>query len=143
MKSLLTFLLLTAAAFGQVGNAITDTVTISISASVATFTGGRYVSNRFEYVISGGPGSMSIVLQGCMRGGTCTTLNTSTLTTSNTVSWVDTYDSYTVTPTFTGGTNVQVIINRLGTTARNFIGGSPFVYDPAAGILSQDRKSVV
>src|SRR4051812_23404972 len=67
-------------------------------------------ARRFEYVYGGTLSTVSTVLKGCMRGDTCDTLETST-STSNTNRCVrDSYDYFTVTPTFTGGTSPTLTV---------------------------------
>lgn len=99
-----------------------DSQTISASGGTATFVDPAGVSQRFEYVISGAPASMSLVIQGCMRGGTCDSLDTYSGTTNSNRFLSVNYDSYIITGTWSGGTNVVVKVNRLGTAARNFSG---------------------
>jgi hypothetical protein len=71
------------------------------------------LSATFEYRISGAPATVSIVVQGCMRGGTCDTLDTyTTVANANrapTISKV--YDYFTVTPSWTGGASPSVLVN--------------------------------
>lgn len=69
-----------------------------------------------EYKIAGGPATASIVLKGCMRGGTCDTKETSTATTSSIRALLGLYDFYTVDATFTGGTSPTVTVNIIGAT---------------------------
>jgi hypothetical protein len=78
-----------------------------------------------EEIIAGSPATVSVVIQGCMRGGTCTTLDTYT-TVANairtpTISTV--YDYFSVAASWTGGTNVSVTINTTLTTASSGSGG--------------------
>lgn len=77
-------------------------------------------SNSWEILIAGAPATMSIVVQGCMRGNTCTTLTTNTSTTSSTITTSGLYNYYKFTPTWSGGTNPTVTVNRTGTAAKNF-----------------------
>jgi hypothetical protein len=101
--------------------------TVTVSGTTATFTndvGG--VSVSIELVRTGGPASVSIPIAGCMRGGTCDTLetyvtNADSVRTPNTSNKV--YDYYTVTPSWTGGTNPTVIVNITTTLARAGVGG--------------------
>lgn len=71
------------------------------------------VNSSFEYLLSGGLTTVSISLQGCMRGGTCTTLETYT-TVANTIRTISSsvvYDYYTITPTGTGGSSPVLTVN--------------------------------
>lgn len=67
----------------------------------------------FEEKIAGSPATVSIVIQGCMRGGTCDTLDTyTTVANSNRAPSISKdYDYFTVTPTWTGGTSPSVTVN--------------------------------
>lgn len=80
----------------------------------------------FEEKIAGAPATVSIPAAGCMRGGTCDTLETyTTVANSNrapTASKV--YDYFTVTPSWTGGTSVVVTVN---------YSANPFARGPSSG----------
>lgn len=113
------FLLLqTSALFGQGAYVkAVDAKTISVSGTVFTHINTIAELNvNVEYVIAGSPTITSIIFQGCMRGGTCQILSTYTSSTSTVISITGLYDSYTVTPTWTGGTNPTVTVNWLGTS---------------------------
>lgn len=113
------FLLLqTSALFGQGAYVkAVDAKTISVSGTVFTHVNTIAELNvNAEYVITGSPTITSIILQGCMRGGTCTTLNTYTSSSNTTVSASGLFDTYTVTPIWTGGSSPTVTINWLGTS---------------------------
>jgi hypothetical protein len=79
----------------------------------------------FEELITGSPSTVSIVIQGCMQGGTCDTLETNTSTSggnrSPTIS--KPYDKFVITPSWTGGTNVTFTVNVTLTTAQSGSGG--------------------
>src|SRR5690242_18328992 len=71
-------------------------------------------TGTFEELISRSPSTVSIVLTGCMRAGTCDTLETNTSTTSSQIrkpTIPSIYDYFTVTASWTGGTNVSVKVN--------------------------------
>lgn len=117
-KILCALIVLTAIAAAQ-NSKESESQTIATSGSAVTFFDGRgTVSNSWEEVISGAPSTVSIVIQGCMRGGTCSTLDTNTGTSSATRTTSGYFDNYVVTATFTGGTSPAVQINRTGTLAR-------------------------
>jgi hypothetical protein len=120
--SILGLLLCAAMAFGQ-GQAIerdsqTLTNTSPQPAGTKPFV---QIDNRLgtgivsiAYNFGGTIGTSSIVLKGCMRPGTaglCDTLETNTATTDSKRTVTGLYDWYTVTPTFTGGTNPVVNVN--------------------------------
>lgn len=67
----------------------------------------------FEEKFTGSPSTVSVVIQGCMRGGTCDTLETYTTPTNSprAPSVSKLYDYFSVTPTFTGGTSPTLIVN--------------------------------
>jgi len=66
----------------------------------------------FEYVMSGSPGSVVMTIQGCMRGGTCDTLDTYTGTSSTVRKITGLYDNYQITSTtLSGGTSPTVQMN--------------------------------
>ncbi len=99
------------------------------SSATITTSGGTATLNdpvgsatiTLEEVISGTPSAMSIVTQGCMRGGTCATLDTNTATSSAIRSFVGGYDHYVVTATWTGS-SITVQLNMTGISAK--LGGS-------------------
>lgn len=103
------------------GTKETETQTATVSGQVLTFQDALGTqSNQFELVIAGGPATTSIPIQGCMRGGTCTTLVTSTSTANVVLTLLGgPYDKYVITPTWTGGTNPTITFNRTGGVARN------------------------
>jgi len=68
---------------------------------------------KLEYKISGSPATASIVLKGCMRGGTCDTLQTDTTTTDTMRLVSGLWDYMTIEPTFTGGSSPSVRVNWL------------------------------
>jgi len=102
--------------------------TIDASGQSVTFL-DRYGSGTltFEVNIGGSPSAMSVTFQGCMRGGTCTTLtpvsgsNPYTGTTSGVVTVTGGYDYYTATATWTG--TAVVTINKVGIQAKTAVGG--------------------
>lgn len=118
MRRLLAFLLLASAfGFGQ-GAYIKSVDTGTITTSGRAFTHQNVIGEvnvNVEYVISGSPTITSIVLQGCMRGNTCQTLNTYTSSSNGVVAVTGLYDSYVITPTWTGGSSPAVQINWLAT----------------------------
>lgn len=72
------------------------------------------MSATFEEKIAGSPATVSIVIQGCMRGGTCDTLDTyTTVANANRPGSPITklYDYFVVTPSWTGGTSPSVTVN--------------------------------
>jgi hypothetical protein len=81
-----------------------DTITLSIPGNTGTF----------EELIAGSPATVSIIIKGCMSGGTCDTLETNTTTTAGqnrTPTIATLYDYFTVTGSWTGGTNVSIKVN--------------------------------
>lgn len=67
----------------------------------------------FEEVVTGSPVSVSIVISGCMRGGTCDVLETNTTTSGGnrkpTIATI--YDYFKVVPSWTGGTSPTMTLN--------------------------------
>jgi hypothetical protein len=94
-----------------------STQSTAVSGTTLTFgnalLGLGGLSATFEEKISGAPATVSIVIQGCMRGTTCDTLETyTTVANANrapTISKI--YDYFTVTPSWTGGTSPSVLVN--------------------------------
>lgn len=81
-------------------------------------------AGNFEMLVSGAPATVSVTINGCMRGGTCTALNSSTSTT-NAVLPVSggPYDNYQIAYTMTGGTSPVLTFNRTGASAQGVMGG--------------------
>jgi hypothetical protein len=71
---------------------------------------------KFEYNVTGTPATASIVLKGCMRGGTCDTLQTDTNTTDTMRLISGLWDYMTIVPTFTGGTAPKVSVKMTSIT---------------------------
>lgn len=140
MKKLLwlALVLQTSALFGQAAYVRSvDTGTISTSGKVFTHTNTIAELNvNVEYVISGSPTITSIILQGCMRGGTCQTLSTYSASTNTVISVTGLYDSYTVTPTWTGGSSPTVTINWLGTSNSSPGGATASILNPCPSSTS-------
>lgn len=117
---MLVLLLFLTAAHAQSRSALTQIVTVSGN-SVPFPNGNGSMHVSFEELIAGSPATVSIVIQGCMTGGTCDTLDTYT-TVANAIrspSISKVYDSFSVTASWTGGTNVKVTINATLSTANN------------------------
>jgi hypothetical protein len=85
------------------------------------------MSASFEEIVSGAPASVSITVQGCLRGGTCdSAMDTNTLVGSiirSVVPVTKPYGYFLVTATWTGGTNPTVTINPFITSAKVGAGG--------------------
>lgn len=134
MKKLFAMLVLCSSfALGQAAYIkVVDSATIAASGKTFVHQNGVAELNiNVEYVIAGSPTITAIILQGCMRGGTCSTLSTYTGS-SNTVIAVSSalFDNYVVTPTWTGGSSPTVTINWLGTA--NSSGNPAGSLDPCA-----------
>lgn len=97
-----------------------DACAITISGNTCTFndaTGTQ--SNSFEMIVAGGPATVSVTITGVMRGGTSTSLATSTSTANAILSTSGgPYDKYIVTGSWTGGAAPSLTFNRTGTTAK-------------------------
>lgn len=121
-------LCLTSLASAQVRAVDKQTVTASAS-TVTELNNAGAMNVSFEYVITGSPATISIVLSGCKNGGTCEALDTYTTVanairpTSSALSKA--YDYFTIVPSWTGGTNPAVTINTtlLGAGAGSSSGG--------------------
>lgn len=86
------------------------------------------VTENFEVLVTGtAPGSLTVNIFGCMRGGTCSTSLASTSGTSSQLIAPSTqalYDKYQGTVSWTGGdATTKITINRSGTVARTGGGG--------------------
>jgi len=90
---------------------------------------------KLEYKISGSPATASIVLKGCMRGGTCDTLQTDTTTTDTMRLVSGLWDYMTIEPTFTGGSSPSVRVNWLA-IARSPMGDAWGVIVSTSGVGS-------
>jgi hypothetical protein len=113
-----------------------DSQVISASGNSINVWGNGALSGAFEEVIAGSPNTVSIVIQGCADGGTCTTLDTYT-TVANSVrvpSIVAPYAYYNITATWSGGTGVSVTVNSRLTTAAIGSGGQPVTITADAGL---------
>jgi hypothetical protein len=99
-------------------------------------------SISLEIIPAGAPTSLSVTVKGCMPSGACTdTVATSTATTTNTVEVTPTrYDSFLITATFSGGTNVSIGFNKVGTMASKK-GGAVTAGAVASAIQSQSGCS--
>jgi len=80
---------------------------------------GGVIHASFETVPAGSPTSVSVTVQGCMRGGTCDTASATITSTTPLITYVTfakAYDSFQVTVgTLSGGTSPTVTVNyRLG-----------------------------
>jgi hypothetical protein len=108
----------TAPLHAQTRLALTQNITVSgTSQPFPNSNGALHVS--FEELIAGSPATVSIVIQGCQVGNTCETVDTYT-TVANAIrspSLTKVYDSFLVTASWTGGTNVAVTINATLSTA--------------------------
>lgn len=115
---------LTSLAFGQTKGGVTPlpqaiTATTSTSATVlpiANDAAGTVAS--FEYIITGTPTTISVVLKGCAKSNTCDTLETYS-TVANSIrkpTMTNPYAYFTVTPTWTGGTSPTFTVNALIST---------------------------
>jgi hypothetical protein len=126
MKRLLTLLLLLCSWSAVVAEKNNSAGTISTSGNtvqIINSIGGLSVS--FEELIAGSPSTVSVAVQGCMKGGTCEALDSYT-TVANAVrapAIAKVYDYFLVTASWTGGTNPTVSVNATVTTAVNHSGG--------------------
>lgn len=127
------------AANAQLGNQrVQESILLTVSGTTATFFDSLgSTSDTFEYVITGAPATSSIVLKGCMRGGTCITIETFTDVVTNAIRYMSgsDYDNIQITWTFTGGTSPTLKINWSGSSGV----GTGGIADPcqAPGILKQ------
>lgn len=100
---------------------------ISVSGGTLSITNLYGAFNAtFEEIPNGAPATVSITVQGCMRGQTCDSAadtNTATTASIRGVVFAKLYTSFLVTATWTGGTNVTITINPASSTARNSSGG--------------------
>jgi hypothetical protein len=125
LRCLLLVPLLAFALFGDVHHEQTVFTVSGTSQTIGNPSGA--VSASFEELITGSPSTVSIVIQGCMSGKTCTTLETNTSTTaaqvrSPTIPTV--YDYFNISASWTGGTSTTVTVNSTSTTAVGVGSGS-------------------
>jgi hypothetical protein len=129
----LAVMLAPAAMWSQAPSPTRDTGTAASGATLTFRNDKGDTQSSFEYLITGGPATASIVLKGCRIGGTCDTVETSTATASaiHNYNGPNQYDYFTVAPTFTGGTAPAVTVNRLsvrgGIVGSNAVGGGQYV----------------
>jgi hypothetical protein len=154
VKNLTRFLLLLAiltgaSAFGQVTASCNNGPCSPITTSGGTLVvpnlyGG--MSAAFEEIVSGTPASVSITVQGCMRGGTCdSAMDTNTLVGSairSVVPVAKPYGYFLVTATWSGGTNPTVQINPVITSAK-VGGGGNGAFVGGLGSSFQDVAEIV
>lgn len=102
-------------------NIMRQSYTITTSGSIYQFNNVIAVTGfSLEEVITGSPSTVSIVVQGCMRGGTCDTLDTYT-TVANTIRQIQgNYDNFQITASWTNGTNPTVTLNILVTNSSTY-----------------------
>jgi len=118
-----------------------ESQTLSVSGNSLTFNDQLgTTSNTFEVLVSGTPATISISIAGVQRGGTSTTLATSTTTTNQTISVSGgPYDKWIVTASWTGGASPSITVNRTGTTAgagSPTISGNVNVVQPTGSLLN-------
>ena len=125
-------------------NNIQSTATSGTAIIVNEYVGG--VRATFNYVFTGSPSSGSVVLQGCIGGsnGTCETLDTYSATSSTNRSPTITkpFDTYVITPTWSGGTNVTFTVRTRATIAGNASGGGAGAANYATTFSSATSVSV-
>jgi hypothetical protein len=98
----------------------TDQQTISTSGSSIKIPSNGGLVASFEEVITGAPSTISIVIQGCSPTVVCETIDTYT-SVANSIrapAIAKAYTYYTITATWTGGSNVGVRVNTMITSAR-------------------------
>lgn len=72
-------------------------------------------ANSWEMKVSGAPTGVTVTINGCMRGGTCSALTTSTSTTNVVLGTVGgPFDNYQIAFTLTGGSSPALTFNRTG-----------------------------
>ena len=100
-----------------------DSQTIITSGSTIIVGGNGGLIGSFEEIFNGSPATVSVVIQGCLTAGTCSTIDTNTVATNTvrTLNFSVVYAYFKVTASWTGGTNPSVQINTRLTTA-----GLPF-----------------
>lgn len=118
------FWLLALPCFGQLQSAPSVTITTSGgTAQIANANGALQTS--WEEIPGGGPATVSVTIQGCMKGGTCDTAadtNTATTAVIRNVTFTKPYTSFLITASWTGGTAVTMTINPALSTAQGAAG---------------------
>ena len=122
MKKLLLFILLaTLSAAAQVYSPTYPAITTSGSTVQVPNLYGSFTGS-FEELMTGSPATVSVTIQGCMRGNTCdAAADTNTTVAAGAIRFVNftkAYSYFLVTATWTGGTNPTVTVNPYLTTAR-------------------------
>lgn len=108
-----------------------DTALISVTATTITILDPiGSTSDTFEYIVTGAPATSTITLKGCMRGGTCVTLDVLSDVITNITRYTSgsDYDNFQITWAFTGGTAPTLRINWTGSAAA----GAGATADPCA-----------
>lgn len=100
-----------------------DTQTTAVTGTVLKFQDSLGTqADSFEMVPTGAPASVTVTIDGCMRGGKCNlSIGSTTSTTATIINLTMTngpYDFFNVNVAFTGGTNPTLTFNRTGTAAR-------------------------
>jgi hypothetical protein len=138
IKQAVLFVLFTSLAWGQVASGVgtkeIDQQTLSVSGNTLTFPDSLGTQTEtWEVVVSGGPATLTTTMKGCMRGGTCVQVGTSSSTANFTLQTTGgPYDSYKVTGTWTGGASPSILVNRTATVAR---GGGGLNAAPGQGYV--------
>lgn len=117
------------------------TATIATTATATIQNDRGYSSHSFEYVITGSPTSVSVVLSGCQIGATCVVLETSTATASSLRTIAGLYDYFTITPTFSGGTNPTFKVNYVSSAFG--VERSHALDDPCASPFTAKQAAVI
>jgi hypothetical protein len=132
-KILFVMILLTAIVSSAQQTVKKDSGTITVSGGAVGTVGGAFqlnndlgmVTNGFEIIVTGTPATLSVITKGCMRGGTCDTLDTyTTVANANRKPTISVpYDYFEISATWTGGSSPTVRVNRTATLARSGGGG--------------------
>lgn len=123
-KLILALCLLTIPCFGQLQSAPSITITTSGGTAQISNANGA-LQTSWEEIPGGGPATVSVTIQGCMKGGTCDTAadtNTATTAVIRNVTFTKPYTSFLITASWTGGTAVTMTINPALSTAQGASG---------------------
>lgn len=135
-KTLLCAVVILYAALGCWGQSVANTINTSGGTATVTNING-FTAATFEELPSGSPATVSVTVQGCMRGQTCDAAadtNTSTSAALRPVSFSKVYDYFLVTASWTGGTSAAIAVNtHIGYTPASASGSNVTVTSPVDG----------
>lgn len=124
-----------------------DTQVTAVNGAILTFQDSLGTqTDQFEMLTTGAPASVTVTIDGCMRGGKCNlSIGSSSSTTGGLIPLTMSggpYDFFRVNVAFTGGTNPTLTFNRTGTAARSSSGASNATITIASGSAALATGSI-